>query len=1241
MREVQVVPDPEADFLFANACSEEAVQFFDHSNTGGMGDMSYNWNFGDPATGILNSDTLQNPVHTYMFGDSTYYVTLIITNYQGCVDTIVKAIYVRQSPDVAFLWGAACEDTATHFYPDSSLMNVFGVTSWFWDFDDGTFAYEPDPYHQFAATGIYNVTLTVQDTGVCSNSHTAVVIVHESPVALFSGPQTACQQSPVYFDELSYGQGAYISSWYWDFGDGTDTTIYFPDDPDIYHTYAFVGTYAVSLSATGADSCFDQLTQLISVTGSPEALFEFENSCFGESVYFFDQSIPQQGGDIVEWSWNFDDPNSGILNYSNLQNPQHTFTAIGIYDVRLIVTNAGECSDTIILQVDVTAEPPVDFTYEENCLSQATLFFTDTTVTNIASVILYDWNFGDGSPGSNLMNPEHTYSATGSYQVSLTITESSGCIGTVTHEIEVLANPIALYSYEEGCDGSPLQFMDASYTTSGELITGWAWNFDDPVSGPSNCSNEKNPTHLFSDFGMFNVQLLVSTESGCTGSITLPVNVDQGPEADFIYQVGSCTNGLVNFNDVSASPLSQIIEWKWTFEAGYQSQQQNPSHSFLHSDTTYVVSLAVLDNKGCSDTIYKDVYIPDELLAEISDSLNCFGEGMQFAATIIQPLPNSIDSYSWNFGDPASGALNTSEVANPVHVYTHPGVFTVSVEIVDMFDCPAILYKQIIVNELPAADFSYEVDLCDSLFRFSDQSTANGFDIITQIWDFGDGSPPVVLTGSGVGDISHIYSEIGIYEATLIVEGSNGCFNSVSKEVVREACLVPAFEIFSNPNCQYADVLFTENSTIKELIQEWYWDFGDGSDTTYFEPAEFIKHTYERTGEISVSLGISAVINGVLFTDTLSRIFEIMPGPIANFFSNPVCAGGPMNFIDSTENGDAYTVSWHWNFGTGFGGDTSNTQSPIFVYENSGVYDVSLITINNWGCIDTVVKTASVHISPTANFQYTTGCLNEKVEFTDRSFADEGDQITNWRWNFGDPSTNADTSQMQHPIYSYGQLGEKEVELIVYNTIGCPDTLKQFIDVHPIPTAGFTVTENYENEQGRVALEDASMDSEAYYWDFGDGYSLYDDYPPVIHSYEEDGVYRIEQVIWNEFGCPDTAFREYDFMFKTLFVPNALNPNGYDPDTKLFTPKGRNLKYFHIAIYNHWGEILWESTALDAGGRPAESWDGFHEGKLVPSDVYLWKAEAVFRDGTVWEGNVVGHTDDIPTGTSGYVVVVR
>jgi PKD repeat protein len=1239
IREIQIFPEPIADFIYPGACSEQAVQFINLSDTTGQGEFAYEWNFGDPGSGVFNISALTNPQHTYAHGDSTYYVSLIITNYRGCDDTIVKPIYVRQSPAVAFLWDAACEDTPTYFYPDSSVMDVSTISTWFWDFGDGTYAYEPNPLHQFQTAGTYFVTLAVQDTGICSNTYTSSVTVNENPVALFSMPQIACQSSSVYFDDLSYAQGSYIESWHWDFGDGTDTTIIFPDDPDVYHTYNFVGTFEITLTVTGADDCQGQITQLISVSGAPEALFDYENTCTGGSTQFYDESLPHQGGNIISWSWNFGDPGSGILNTSSLQNPEHAYTGAGTYDVKLIVSNADGCSDTLIEEVEIYLGPAVEFTYEENCLSQVTLFFTDTTVTNIGSIALFEWDFGDSSPVSTLINPEHTYVTTGIYEVSLTVTDYSGCTSIVMHEVAVGENPVPLFNHETACEGLPVQFIDESYTNNNEIITNWIWDFGDPASGATNYSTEKNPVHTFSGSGNYMVQLLVIAQSGCYDSIILPVYIDAAPEADFIYYAPSCSSGLVEFTDMSTAFQANIVQWEWTFEPGYQSAQQHTSHTFLHSDTTYIVSLIVTDSKGCRDTIDKGVFIASELLAAIYDTMDCFGEEMMFSAEVLQPLPNAIYSYSWNFGDLASGAANTSELPQPTHVFTQPGTYIVTLDFEDLYGCNASINKQVYIHELPDPDFTFNVGTCDSLFYFTDQSTANGFDIVTYIWDFGDGSAPVIISGAS-GDVVHAFSTVGTYTVTLTVEGSNGCYNSISKELVREECLLPMFGVVNGVNCQYADVIFADSSTIQDLIQIWYWDFGDGTDTTYSTAAEYISHTYLEAGPFKVRLAVSAVINNTFFTDTTSKYIIVHPGPVADFFNAPVCTGGPMRFIDSTINIDSYPVSWHWDFGTGISGDISLLQNPSFVYHVSGEYEVSMTTVNNWGCTDMVIKPAIVEISPTADFEYTIGCLNDRIEFTDLSYAEEDDAITAWLWNFGDGSTNTDTSVLQNPTYTYDYLGDKLVQLIVYNSIGCPDTLKQMVGIYPNPTAGFYVVNNYENQQGNVALEDLSYDAVSYYWDFGDGYSIYDDYPPVIHEYESDGTYLIEQVVWNEYGCLDTARLEYDFMFKTLFMPNALNPNGIDPEIKVFQPKGRNLKYYHIAIYNSWGQKIWESSALDQG-KPAESWDGTFEGKLVPSDVYIWKAEAVFLDGTFWDGDAVGNTDGISKSTSGVIVVVR
>ena len=92
---------------------------------------------------------------------------------------------------------------------------------------------------------------------------------------------------------------------------------------------------------------------------------------------------------------------------------------------------------------------------------------------------------------------------------------------------------------------------------------------------------------------------------------------------------------------------------------------------------------------------------------------------------------------------------------------------------------------------------------------------------------------------------------------------------------------------------------------------------------------------------------------------------------------------------------------------------------------------------------------------------------------------------------------------------------------------------------------------------------------------------------------------------------------------------------------QVFKPVGRNLQDFYIAVHDTWGNLLWESTKLDIYGRPVDSWDGTYDGEPLPTDVYIWRASARFRDGTIWEGTVIGNNAGTSGSTSGTVTIVR
>jgi len=110
----------------------------------------------------------------------------------------------------------------------------------------------------------------------------------------------------------------------------------------------------------------------------------------------------------------------------------------------------------------------------------------------------------------------------------------------------------------------------------------------------------------------------------------------------------------------------------------------------------------------------------------------------------------------------------------------------------------------------------------------------------------------------------------------------------------------------------------------------------------------------------------------------------------------------------------------------------------------------------------------------------------------------------------------------------------------------------------------------------------------------------------------------------NKLYCRDTFYLSYTILFTGLYIPNAFAPDIKGVPGSLFQPAGINLKEYSIEIYNNWGDLLWESAALDELGQPAEAWDGTYHGAPLPQGTYMWKVHAVFRDNTLWTGSDIG-----------------
>ena len=278
-RVINVHGAPTAEFMSTGHCRGDAVHFTDLSTTtGNQVVMGWNWNFGDPGSGILNTSTLQNPSHSYA-STGTYTVTLIVGTGNACSDTITHSLTIKPLPLTDFTIQAGCQDNPAQFTPSGMQNNA--IASWYWDFGDGGSSPLQAPAHVYTFAGTYTATLTVTDTAGCSNTRSHPVIIVPLPVVNFDYTSPTCRQDAVHFTDLSTAASGYLAKWYWDFGDGATQVITFPASPSVSHTYSQPGTFNVTLSVKTNDSCSSLLTKTLTILPKPAAAFSHGSACQG------------------------------------------------------------------------------------------------------------------------------------------------------------------------------------------------------------------------------------------------------------------------------------------------------------------------------------------------------------------------------------------------------------------------------------------------------------------------------------------------------------------------------------------------------------------------------------------------------------------------------------------------------------------------------------------------------------------------------------------------------------------------------------------------------------------------------------------------------------------------------------------------------------------------------------------------------------------------------------------------
>lgn len=903
-------PTPVVDFNSLPVCQDELTLFNNFSTISAGSIVSYSWNFGDGNFSSLNS-----PSHAYI-QPGNYSATLIATSGFGCVDSISKPVNINSTPLANFGNTTACYGTATSFN-DLSTISSGSLANWVWNFGDGDSSLVQNPQHTYDVPGTYNVTLFVASAYGCIDTITQSVTVNPEPIAAFSF-NNVCQGNSINFINTSYINGGVIDSYDWNFGDGNTSNVENPS-----HTYVSAGNYTVTLNVRSDMMCDNSTSFSVRVYPSPVAAFTAPAVCENTPILFSDNSSINATDTIQNWYWNFGDNSSAAT-----QNASHQYALAGTYNVMQVVTSTNGCRDTLTDNVTVHSLPVPVFSSGDIC-ANSSLQFTDSSSVQNSNVANWNWNFGNGQT-STYQNPSVNYTTAGSYPVTLVITSAQGCVDSTTLMINVYPLPVAEFTADDICLGGGIAFYNQSSVTGGGTFN-LQWSFGDGDS-----SDLENPVHTYTNSGTYNVNLTVTTNSGCIDVTTQQVTVNAPPQARFNAN-NSCEKEITTFNDLSTAPQGIIVSWRWDFGDGTTSTSKSPVHTYSNYGS-YAVELEVTSSFGCTDRYRDTVNIYRAPEPQISLNGGC----LNIPVTMVDAsdtISTGTVTWLWDFGDGSTDSTSSATT----HQYAIAGSYTVTLTAVNANGCRTTTTQTVDMDPIPVADFEGGPSCEDSPTQFTSTSTVTQGTLTSYQWMFGDS------TFSFTQNPSHIFTEPGTYNVTLIVGSSLGCYDTIVQQVIIHPSPVSNFVFSQAAGCGPLLINFTDSSYVTTgNVVAWNWNFGDGSAT---DSTQNPSHTYYTSGSYPVTLTVTSN-NGCQQTNTINNAITIYPSPQAAFEPDPyetTILQPLISFDNQTIGGNLY----YWNFGDG---GHSSLMNPSHAYGDTGTYTVNLYTVNSFGCEDTAIR---------------------------------------------------------------------------------------------------------------------------------------------------------------------------------------------------------------------------------------------------------------------------------------------
>lgn len=662
-----------------------------------------------------------------------------------------------------------------------------------------------------------------------------------------------------------------------------------------------------------------------------------------------------------------------------------------------------------------------------------------------------------------------------------------------------------------------------------------------------------------------------------------------------------------------------------------------------------------------------DITISDGLPFTPTFSYTCSGNHQYNFQSNVPSCP-AVRSYSWNFGDPASGS-NTSNVANPTHVFSGPGTYTVSLTVSGNACNPPGTYTQMVnVFDIQSVTETNPIKCYGGMATVSVNISGNG--AVTYSWvpagvntasaqvhagnytvmasDNGcvsmatisvsqppamsvsvnytnitcggssnsgaasvsvtGGSPPYSYTWMPSGGNTSSVNNLSAGNYTVFIQDNNQCNTSESIIISQ----MPAYSLLCSPDVsicvgQTAVLSASVNGGTPPYRYIWVPTNGLMGNSCSVSPS------------ITTTYSVYAIDGNGCSSNTDTIRVYVYPLLSAAGMLDTVCRNETaiMGFsLTSGGNGGPYQYLWN----TG-----AVTKTISVLANNTSVVNYTVIVSDGCNVPATAVSTLVINPLPRADFSGVNlkGCAPLTVTFNAVTSKDN----VLYHWDFG----NGQFFSGNPASATYTNAGTYSVSLEVTDKYGCKsDTVMlNYVEVYSYPVAGFVALPWVTSiDQPEISFSNTSVGAVSYWWNFGDYLSANNvsTLTNPAHLYSQAGSYSVTLVATSIHGCSSMITEVVDIKgVFAIYIPNTFTPNG-DGLNDIFSPKGVgiDLNNYKLMIFDRWGEKIYETKNFYKG------WDGTVKGKVnaATQDVYIYKIWLKDVNGT--EHEYVGHITCLP-----------